>query len=248
MRSQIICAAIAVAALGLSAAAQAADAVPAPPPVMDQWTGKGALGAVFARGNSDATTISAALDAQELTGNWKYQAGFSALKADTSRVNSADRYEFHGQANYSFTPQSYAFGSGRYDNDRFSAYDSQISATGGYGRQWISDPALKFSTELGLGIRRSKLRVDGSTESDAIIRGAAAYEQALSDTTKLSDKFLMEAGRNDVFMTNDLGLAVKMTTALAISLDYQIRNHSKTPGPDVKHLDQLFTANIVFAF
>ena len=39
-----------------------------------------------------------------------------------------------------------------------------------------------------------------------------------------------------------------MSDKLGLSLNYLVRNHSKTPDPRVKKTDTLFTANIVFSF
>ncbi len=240
--------ALALVALTSTLLAGAARAEDPPPPPQDVWFGKGALGAVIARGNSDTTTISAAVDANELTGNWKHQIGASALRASTTGVTSADRYEFHGQSNYKLSGRSYVFGALRYDDDHFSAFSYQATFVGGYGYQWLDSATTKFNTEIGGGYRRSKIRIDGSQEGDAIARGAINFEHALNDATKITDKFLIESGKDDTFITNDIGLGVKMSDKLGLSLDYLVRNHSKTPDPLVKKTDTLFTANIVFSF
>ena len=83
-----------------------ADDPPAPPPPQDVWYGKGSLGAVIARGNSDTTTVSASADAFENTGDWKHQLGFTYLKAESSQVTSANRYQLFGQSNYSLSSRS----------------------------------------------------------------------------------------------------------------------------------------------
>ena len=230
----------------LSGVAHADD--PPPPPPQDVWFGKGSLGAVVSRGNSEATTLSAAVDATELSGDWKYQLGGSALRADTSGVTSADRYELHGQTDYSLTPRSYLFGALRYDDDHFSAYNYQATATGGYGYKWIDDADTKLATELGVGYRRSKLRLDGSQNGDAILRAGVNFEHSFNAATKIFDKFLLESGKDDTFITNDIGINVKMSSKLALGLDYIVRNHSKVPDETVKKTDTLLTANIVFSF
>lgn len=188
------------------------------------------------------------MDATELTGDWKHQLGASALRASTSGVTSADRYEFHGQTNYKLSPRSYVFGALRYDDDHFSSFTYQATFAGGYGYQWIDSATTKLNTEIGGGYRRSKIRFDGTQQGDAIVRGAINFEHALNDATKITDKFLVESGKDDTFVTNGIGLGVKMSDKLGLSLDYLVRNHSKTPDPAVKKTDQLFTANIVFSF
>ena len=239
---------LALLALSSSLLTGIARADDPPPPPRDVWFGKGALGAVIARGTSDSTTISAAVDATELTGDWKHQLGASALRASTSGVTSADRYEFHGQSDYQLSGRSYVFGALRYDDDHFSAFSYQATFVGGYGYRWIDSATTKLNTEIGGGYRRSKVRIDGSQEGDAIVRAAINFEHSLNAATKITDKFLIESGKDDTFTTNDIGLGVKMSDKLGLSLNYLVRNHSKTPDPRVKKTDTLFTANIVFSF
>jgi putative salt-induced outer membrane protein YdiY len=47
--------------------------------------------------------------------------------------------------------------------------------------------------------------------------------------------------------TNDLALAVKMSTKLALSLGYSIKDNS-TPPAGLKKLDTVASANLVYSF
>src|SRR5215472_8002241 len=87
------------------------------PPAHAQWAGKGVLGWVLARGNTDTDTLNAAIDATNTVGDWKYLMGASALKATSLGASTADRYELHGGAHYSLSPRSYLLGALRYDDD-----------------------------------------------------------------------------------------------------------------------------------
>ena len=73
------------------------------------------------------------------------------------------------------------------------------------------------------------------------------FTQVLSSTTTLTDKALVESGSGDTLFTNDLALAVKMSTKLALSLGYSIKDNSSPPG-GLKKLDTVASANIVYAF
>jgi putative salt-induced outer membrane protein len=89
------------------------------------------------------------------------------------------------------------------------------------------------------------------TNGEAIARGAVNYEQKLTATTSAFDKFLVEAGSDNTYLQNELGIAVKMTDMLALSVAYLVRhntdvNESADPVPE--KTDQLITVNLVFAF
>ena len=219
-------------------------------PAHGQWAGKGQLGWVLARGNTNTDTLNAALDVTDTVGDWKYLMGGSALKATTSGTSTADRYTLYGGANYNLSPRSYLVGMLRYDDDHFSPYAYQATAAVGYGYKFIDEADTKLAAEIGPGYRRQKDRVSGATEGDAVARGAINFEHAFNPSTKIYDKFLVEAGSNNTFVQNDIGLNVKMANNLALALDYQYRHNSTLP-PDAMNFhktDQLLTTSLVFAF
>ncbi len=73
------------------------------------------------------------------------------------------------------------------------------------------------------------------------------YSQALSRTTTLSDKLLVEAGSINTLVTNALALAVKISGKLALSVGYAIQDNSEPPA-GLKKLDTLETVNLVYSF
>lgn len=90
-------------------------------------------------------------------------------------------------------------------------------------------------------------RIPGATSGNAILTAGADYSQALTATTTLSDKFLLESGSDNTMLHNEIALAVKMSTKLALSLGYAVNDNSK-PAPGLKKLDTITTINLVYAF
>jgi putative salt-induced outer membrane protein len=216
-------------------------------PAKADWDGKGELGFVLSRGNSEAETLNAKLDAGTEVGRWTHAVGFSALRATTANETTANRYELRGQTNYDFTDRSYVFGALRYEDDRFSAYEYQTTASGGVGHRFIDTERTKLAGQLGVGYRVAELRLTGEQENDVVFRGDVAFEHELTDTTRIVDKLLVESGSSNTFLQNELSLQVKMTEALALSLTYAVRHNTEVPA-GVRKTDQLTTANLVFAF
>jgi putative salt-induced outer membrane protein len=227
--------AVAMLALAVTAPAQA------------EWEGKGELGGVLARGNTETETLAGKLDMTNETDRWKHMAGFSVLHTVNDGVTSADRYELRGESQYKLTERSYLFGALRYEDDRFTDYDYQFTASGGYGYRFIDTETTKLDGKIGLGYRRSELRVTNETQDDMIVRGALDYSQQLTDTTRIYDKFLVEAGSDNTYLQNIAGIEVSMTDALALGLSYEVR-HNTDVLPGTKNTDQVLTANLVFGF
>ncbi len=216
-------------------------------PVQADWQGKGELGGVLTRGNTDTKSLNARLDMTRDTEQWRHMAGFSVLRSTNDDVTSADRWELRGESDYRLTQRSYLFGALRYEEDRFTDFDYKATAAFGYGYKFIDRESTKLDARLGVGYRRSELRISGETEEDAILRGAIDFAHQLTETTRIVDGFLIESGSNNTFLQNVLGIEVKINAALALGLNYEVR-HNTDVLPGTKKTDQLLTANLVFEF
>lgn len=211
------------------------------------WSGKGTLGGVIARGNTDSDTINANIDVQDVVDRWTHKLGASILRTTTDDVTSADRWEVRAGSNYALDERSYLFGSFRYEDDAFTDFSYQATLAGGYGYHLIATDRTKLDAELGIGYRQTELRLTGEQEDDVIARGALNYEHKLTDTTLVYDKFLVESGSSNTFLQNQLGLEVKIAETFALGLDYAVR-HNTDVLPGTEETDQVFTVNLVYGF
>jgi putative salt-induced outer membrane protein len=216
-------------------------------PAWADWSGKGELGGVLARGNTDTETINGKIDMTNEMDRWTHQAGFSILRTVNDGVTSANRWELRGESDYRLSERSYVFGTLRYEDDEFTDYSYSAVASLGYGYKFIDSEATKFDGQLGVGYRQAELRASGDTQNDAIVRGVLNYSHKLTDTTDLTNKFLVEAGSDNTYLQNVLSLAVKMNASLALGLSYEVR-HNTDVLPGTERTDQILTANLVFGF
>jgi putative salt-induced outer membrane protein len=216
-----------------------------------EWKGKGELGLVLARGNTETETLNAKVDMTSESDPWKHLVGFSALHSTSANVLTGDRYELHGQSDYKLSERTYALGSLRYDDDQFSPYTYQAIASLGLGYKFFNTDTTKLATEAGVGYRRAEDRLTGETQGDVIFRGGLNYEQKLTANTNVYDKLLVEAGETNTFIQNEAGVKVAMNEALALSVAYTIRHNSdvnQNAVPALKNTDELLTVSLVFAF
>jgi putative salt-induced outer membrane protein len=239
-------------ALALSSVAQA-----------QEWKGVGEFGLAITGGNTDTQNVNGKLGLSTENDAWKHEFGLALLRAETSDVKTAQRYEAAWTSGYKFSDTSYIFGNLRYENDKFGAYRNQTVAGIGYGFYAIKEEPTTLLFEIGAGYRRSQAqdvftffptpapgRVVVTTfdkEGDGILRGKIDFNHKLTDTTVIYDTFLIEAGSDNKFMQNDLGLAVKISDAFAIKAGFQIRRNSDVVSPS-KKTDRLFTTNLVYSF
>jgi putative salt-induced outer membrane protein len=227
--------ALAALALGTSLPAQA------------QWKGKGEVGIVSARGNAEAETANVKLDTSREVDRWKHAFGVAALRASNAGIATAERYGASWQSDYKLSDRSFWFGGLRYEQDEFNGFDYQASLSTGYGYKFIDNKRTKFNGQAGVGYRRSKLVPVGDIQSSAIFRGDLKLEHALTDTTKIINTFVVEAGSDNTFASNDLALQVAMSEKFALSVGLGVR-HNTDPPLGLKKTDTLTTVNLVYAF
>ncbi len=212
-----------------------------------EWSGKGSFGGVLSRGNTETETINLNIDVENTIDRWTHKAGASMLRTVTDDITSADRWELRGESQYSLTERSYLFGALRYEDDAFTDYSYQATATGGYGYRFIMTDTTKLEGQIGAGFRQSELRLTGEKEDDVIARGAINFEHKLTGTTLIYDRFLVESGSDNTFVQNALGVEVKINDSFALGLDYSVRHNTDVlPGTD--ETDQVLTANLVYGF
>jgi putative salt-induced outer membrane protein len=78
-----------------------------------------------------------------------------------------------------------------------------------------------------------------------VLRGTLDYEHHLTETTRLIDKFIVEAGADNTFVQNDFSVQVKVTDVLALAVGYGIR-HNSDPPLGFEKTDTLTTVNLVY--
>jgi putative salt-induced outer membrane protein len=223
----------------------------------ETWSGTGELGLVISRGNSKTETLNTKLGLGRESGQWNHTAFFAALRSSRDGETTASRYEFGGKSAYKLSELSYAYGSLRYENDDFAPFEYQWTASVGYGRTVIKSDTTELSFEGGPGYRRARPRdqISGDSglplrqdsEGDLVLRAAAHFKHRISDTTDLVNATLLEAGDENTFLQNDLGLQVRINARLALKAGFQVR-HNTEADVDTRKTDTLTTLNLVYSF
>ncbi len=233
-----------------------------------EWKGIGEFGLAITGGNTDTQNINGKFGLVKESDAWKHEFGLALLQSKTDDSKTAQRYEAAWTSGYKLNEMSYVYGNLRYENDKFGAFRNQTVAGIGYGIYAIKEEPTTLLFEIGAGYRRSQPqdKVEGAAcialvgivcppvivtqfqkEGDGILRGKMDFTHQLTDTTHLYDTFLIEAGSDNKFMQNDLGVAVKMSDAFAVKVGFQLR-HNSDVAPNLKKTDRLFTTNLVYAF
>ena len=226
------------------------------------WSGKGQVGYVMSRGNSDTDAANAKLDLFLLTPEWKHQFTLEGLFGRSAQITSAERWDLRLQSDYTITSQLFAFGALAYQDDRFSGFQYQGSGSGGIGYKFLDSDTTKLAAQIGVGYRvlRPEILVtdpDGSgaivnriplqSQSEAVGTAGIDFMHQFNASTKLTDKMIAESGSSNTSIKNDLALEVKMSKKLALAAGYSVLHNTK-PAEGVKRTDTITTLNLVYAF
>lgn len=224
-------------------------------PAHADWTGKGEAGLVISSGNTETETANVKLAMAREEGKWKNAFGLAALYASDDEGATAQRWEAFTQQDYNFTSRDFWFGAARYEDDRFSGFEYQAIISTGLGHKFIDSDRTKLVGTAGVGYKVFETRdafddtgvlvEEGSREDDIVFRGTVDFEHQFTESTKLLDKFIVEAGADNTFYQNDLSLEVKMTEVLALAVGYSVR-HNTDPPLGFKKTDTLTTVNLVY--
>jgi putative salt-induced outer membrane protein len=227
----------------------------APAQALAQWTAKAEAGVIAARGNTDTDSANVKFDVAREFIKWKQSIGLTGVYASDGSGATGQRWEGRGQSEYTFNKQGFWFGSARYEEDRFSGFEYQSTLGSGVGWRFFDDPITKFTAQIGVGYKifetREALADDGVTvipaarEQDVIGQGTIDFDRQLTETTRLSNKLLVEAGADNTFMQNDTSLQVKIMSSLALALGYSVR-YNTDPPPGFHTTDTLTTLNLVY--
>ena len=255
----------AAAALLLAATPSAlvwADDTPAPPPPQHEWIGKGQAGFLESKGNSSGESINGALDLSRYDDDWKNALHVEGFYGKSGDVVSAERWIVNEQTDYTITTRTFAFGGLRFEHDQFDGFVYQASITAGLGYKLLDTGSDKLTIQAGPGFKRLRPetivkdpggsgavvdRIPLDAENEAIATVGVDYAHSFNKSTVLSNKLLLEYGSQNTLTTDQIALTVKMSTALALSVGYQITDNSKPPAP-LRKVDTVTTVNLVYAF
>ncbi|MEF8833770.1 MAG: DUF481 domain-containing protein, partial [Halofilum sp. (in: g-proteobacteria)] len=115
----------------------AADEDAADAPGYPEVSGNVTLGLFSASGNTESESAQLDIETEVDYENWRHTLTISGYQASEDGEESADRYNGRLQSDYRITERSYLFVAGRYERDRFGAFDRRASLAIGFGRRFF---------------------------------------------------------------------------------------------------------------
>lgn len=194
-----------------------------------KWSGEAELGYLKTTGNTDSESLHARAKVVNERKKWRHTGTIEAVNKTDQGTNTAKRWLLTGKSDYKIDDRSYFFLMLRYEDDRFSGYDYQVSEVIGYGYTVVKTDTVKLDTEVGAGARQSKLLNGGST-SEGVVRGSADLDWKLSETATFLQHLSVEAGEDSTISRSVTGLKMQIVGNLSAKLTHSIRHASDVPA------------------
>ncbi|KJS05323.1 MAG: hypothetical protein VR73_12460 [Gammaproteobacteria bacterium BRH_c0] len=211
------------------------------------WQGEGDLAFNKSSGNSKSESLLAKLKLEYNQERWTHSGQIDAINASSDDTRSAEAYTLLGKTEYDITERAYAFGRGRYEDNRFSGYEYQASLTTGLGMHIIATDITTFDIEGGVGYRRSEEQDTGETANEAIATAAAKYYRELTETTRFESDLFVESGADNTYVESVLAIRVKINSRLGLKVAYAVKHNTDVPV-DTKKTDTLTSVGLNYSF
>ncbi len=221
-------------------------------PEKSPWKSEMELGIIRVTGNTQTQTLDTKGDVIYEVGKWHHHGhieGYGQQTTDNSTGqsnNTAERYELSGQSDYKFDQYNYTFGLVKLQKDRFSGFEYENTASLGYGRKVIKQPAMELDLEAGPGVQFFKPNNSAAT-NEALLRLAGKYWWAITEHSKFTQNLSVDIGGRFTTTKSVTGVRASISDKLALKFTYTLRNKSSVPV-GTKKTDTELATTLVYLF
>ena len=217
------------------------------------------FGYVDTAGNTETTTIKSRVDVDWIFGRWKNNTHFDSLNTVEDNDRSAEKYYISNKLDRNLSEDSYVFGFLSYEEDHFSGFDYQATASAGYGRTLLKHiDNMSLDIEVGPGYRTSKVEdnsvaqtqsSDGVDDQDELIaRLYGDYEWEIGDSGAVFGQSLaVGAGSENTIIRSSTSLKTKVMRQFALKLSYDIKYTEEVPA-GTETTDKETVVTLVYSF
>ena len=214
--------------------------------MLDNWHGKGEVGAHLTTGNNDSSGVVIGLKLNREGLKWRHEIFGSVDLQKTNGKRNRERYLAGAKVEYKFSERGYSYGLGQYERDPFLGYADRWSASGGIGYRVIDKPDLTIGLDTGPAFRHTMF-TNGEDETKLAGRAAIDIKWKINPSLRFSNNastYYETGGWSSASLT---ALDAKISSALTARLSYALQ-HETDPLPGRDKLDTTSRATLVYGF
>ena len=208
--------------------------------------GSAALTASATSGNTDTGDLSFAGRLTIGAGEWSHLVGFAGEVGEAlGQRTEADFFAVY-EGTRAFTPTVYAFGTGRYQYDRFGANRNDLFVGGGLGYRVVNTPDMTWRVQAGPGVRYLKLS-NGDDETELAGLASSRFFYGLTDTVSLTNDTDVLYSNETTDVLNDFGVNFRISNNFSTRVSY-LTDYTSDPVGDDNNTDNLVGVSLVVGF
>lgn len=233
--------------ISLKALATETDALESPEPKLPPyWESNLELGSVATSGNTDTSSLNGKFDTLRKGQTWDFGFKLEAFTSKDQGETSNEKYYTEVQLNRNFTEHSYLAMRTDYEQDRFSGYDYQTTASVGLGYRAIDANDMHLDLEAAPGHRRDRVS-DGPLEQEGLIRLSANYSWGFETGTEFTQLLITEQSNSNSSYKSETGMKSRINGHLATKLAYTIEHNDQVPE-GTENTNSTFSVTFVYGF
>lgn len=117
-------------------------------------------------------------------------------------------------------------------HDWMAPYAGLDRVSARYGRSVIDKPNTDVSIEVGTGYRWRPYVDNGGADTGPVARGFIELRQKIGPYAQLRQQTRIEAGRDNTWLRNSLGVEVQFQPQWSLSSDLEVRHDTAANGGD----------------
>lgn len=212
----------------------ASPAFPSPPPGADAppqgvWLGQVALGFNATTGNTENSSLNAALLLGYERAQWRHTINLTGNRASDATGTIGERYQLTGKSDYKISDVDYLFVTAQGERDRFAGISLRTSQAVGYGRELFKTDRHHMNAEVGVGARQVRF-TDDRRESGGILRLAGSYVWRISDASEFSQRLVIEAGDDNTYSESITALKTNLVGRIYSNVSFTLKNNTTVPA------------------
>lgn len=224
--------------------------------LLEQWRGKGEIGAYLSSGNSDNEGMTAGLTLDRKGLEWSHKL---RGRMDYQRSNgrtSREQYFASYEPRYQISPRLFGYGLAQFEKDRIQGFTGRYAVSGGVGYHVIDADDLDLSVKTGPAFRVTDY-VTGQTDSRLAALLGADFDWRITDRltfTQDSNMVAETGGEATLFVDSRnttlnllTGLEAKVSDRLTTRLSYQV-DYNSDPRPGAVTTDTVSRFTLVYGF
>ena len=219
------------------------------------FTMDGEFGLIVTTGNTETSSATAGITAQQELENWSNDYQIEGLYKQETVVQddeevertSAQKFFASAQGNYKLeNPDHRLFMFSFYEDDRFSNFAYQATLAGGWSQKMWKTEKTAFEYSVGPGYSWAETQA-GVDNDSFIVRGSAAFKWFISDTAKFTQTASTEVGSENTKSRAESALTATISGSLSMKVSLRL-DHNSNVAEGVEKLDTETAVTLVYNF